>query len=210
MQTMSADYIKKKSAFGTEKDKETAKKEAEYFTGEMQKIKTLKDFLSNDRLTEFAMESLGIDPKTVTKEQLQKMFSSKLDDGESYLNKEMDPVFRRLVTAFNFDSDGNILHEDRSLIQTRRGLYETLDNYLTQTLETQAGEENAGVRLALYFKRIAAGTTSYYSILADTAIQSFINTTFGIPDELGNAPVDTQVAMMKKYFDIKDFQDPKR
>ncbi len=210
MQTMSADYIKKKSAFGTEKDKETAKKEAEYFTGEMQKIKTLKDFLSNDRLTEFAMESLGIDPKTVTKEQLQKMFSSKLDDGESYLNKEMDPVFRRLVTAFNFDSDGNILHEDRSLIQTRRGLYETLDNYLTQTLETQAGEENAGVRLALYFKRIAAGTTSYYSILADTAIQSFINTTFGIPDELGNAPVDTQVAMMKKYFDIKDFQDPEK
>lgn len=210
MQTMSADYIKKKSAFGTEKDKETAKKEAEYFTSEMQKIKTLKDFLSNDRLTEFAMESLGIDPKTVTKEQLQKMFSSKLDDGESYLNKEMDPVFRRLVTAFNFDSDGNILHEDRSLIQTRRGLYETLDNYLTQTLETQAGEENAGVRLALYFKRIAAGTTSYYSILADTAIQSFINTTFGIPDELGNAPVDTQVAMMKKYFDIKDFQDPEK
>lgn len=210
MQTMSADYIKKKSAFGTEKDKETAKKEAEYFTGEMQKIKTLKDFLSNDRLTEFAMESLGIDPKTVTKEQLLKMFSSKLDDGESYLNKEMDPVFRRLVTAFNFDSDGNILHEDRSLIQTRRGLYETLDNYLTQTLETQAGEENAGVRLALYFKRIAAGTTSYYSILADTAIQSFINTTFGIPDELGNAPVDTQVAMMKKYFDIKDFQDPEK
>ncbi|MGG2476592.1 DUF1217 domain-containing protein, partial [Rhizobium sp. BR5] len=123
-------------------------------------------------------------------------------------NKQMDPVFRRLVTAFNFDKDGNILHEDRSSIQTRRGLYETLDNYLTQTLETQAGEENAGVRLALYFKRMAAGTTSYYSILADTAIQNFIKTTFGIPDELGNAPVDTQVEMMKKYFDIKDFQDP--
>ncbi|MCZ7462972.1 DUF1217 domain-containing protein [Rhizobium rhizogenes] len=210
MQTMSADYIKKKSAFGTEKDKEAAKKEAAYFTAEMQKVKTLKDFLANDRLTKFAMESLGIDPKTVTKEQLGKIFSSKLDDSESYVNKEMDPVFRRLVTAFNFDTDGNILREDRSLIQTRRGLYETLDNYLTQTLETQAGEENAGVRLALYFKRMAAGTTSYYSILADTAIQNFINTTFGIPDELGNAPVDTQVSMMKKYFDIEDFQDPEK
>lgn len=210
MQTMSADYIKKKSAFGTEKDKEAAKKEAEYFTDEMQKIKTLKEFLANDRLTKFAMESLGIDPESVTKEQLEKIFSSKLDDSGSYLNKEMDPVFRRLVTAFNFDTDGNILREDRSLIQTRRGLYETLDNYLTQTLETQAGEENAGVRLALYFQRMAAGTTSYYSILADTAIQNFIKTTFGIPDELGNAGVDTQVTMMKKYFDIKDFQDPEK
>lgn len=210
MQTMAADYIKKKSAFGTTAEKDAAKKEATYFSTEMQKIKTLKEFLANDRLTKFAMESLGIDPKNITKEQLEKTFTSKLDDSESYVNKEMDPVFRRLVTAFNFDTDGNILHEDRSLIQTRRGLYETLDNYLTQTLETQAGEENAGVRLALYFKRMAAGTTSYYSILADTAIQNFINTTFGIPAELGNAPVDTQVALMKKYFDIKDFQDPEK
>ncbi|MGP4723160.1 DUF1217 domain-containing protein [Agrobacterium deltaense] len=210
MQTMSADYIKKKSAFGTEKDKETAKKESEYFTAEMQKIKTLKEFLSDDRLTKFAMESLGIDPESVTKEQLEKAFTSKLDDKDSYVNKEMDPVFRRLVTAFNFNTDGTLLHEDRSLIQTRRGLYETLDNYLTQTLETQAGEENAGVRLALYFQRMAAGTTSYYSILADTALQSFINTTFGIPDELANAEVDTQVTMMKKYFDIEDFQDPEK
>ncbi|WP_332301891.1 DUF1217 domain-containing protein [Rhizobium sp. GR12] len=210
IQTMSVDYIKKKSAFGTEKDKDAAKKEAEYFRLEIQKVKTLKDFLGNDRLTKFAMESLGIDPTKVTKDQLQKMFASKLDDKESYLNKEMDPIFRRLVTAFNFDTDGNILREDRSSIQTRRGLYETLDNYLTQTLETQAGEENAGVRLALYFKRMAAGMTSYYSILADTAIQNFITTTFGIPDELGNAPVDTQVGMMKKYFDIEDFQDPEK
>lgn len=210
LQTMSADYIKKKSAFGTDKDKEAATTEAKYFSGEMQKIKTLKEFLANDRLTKFAMESLGIDPKSVTKEQLEKIFTSNLDDSQSYVNKEMDPVFRRLVTAFNFNTDGNILHEDRSLIQTRRGLYETLDNYLTQTLETQAGEENAGVRLALYFQRMAAGTTSYYSILADTAIQNFIKTTFGIPDELGNAGVDTQVTMMKKYFDIKDFQDPEK
>ena len=210
LQTMSADYIKKKSAFGTDKDKEAATTEAKYFSGEMQKIKTLKEFLANDRLTKFAMESLGIDPKSVTKEQLEKIFTSNLDDSQSYVNKEMDPVFRRLVTAFNFNTDGNILHEDRSLIQTRRGLYETLDNYLTQTLETQAGEENAGVRLALYFQRMAAGTTSYYSILADTAIQNFIKTTFGIPDELGNAGVDTQVTMMKKYFDIKDFQEPEK
>ncbi|MCW0980290.1 DUF1217 domain-containing protein [Agrobacterium sp. BT-220-3] len=210
LQTMSADYIKKKSAFGTDKDKEAATTEAKYFSAEMQKIKTLKEFLANDRLTKFAMESLGIDPKSVTKEQLEKIFTSNLDDSQSYVNKEMDPVFRRLVTAFNFNTDGNILHEDRSLIQTRRGLYETLDNYLTQTLETQAGEENAGVRLALYFQRMAAGTTSYYSILADTAIQNFIKTTFGIPDELGNAGVDTQVTMMKKYFDIKDFQDPEK
>lgn len=141
LQTMSADYIKKKSAFGTEKDKEAAQTEAKYFSGEMQKIKTLSEFLANDRLTKFAMESLGIDPKSVTKEQLQKIFTSNLDDKNSYVNKEMDPVFRRLVTAFNFDTEGKLLHEDRSAIQTRRGLYETLDNYLTQTLNRRPAKK---------------------------------------------------------------------
>jgi hypothetical protein len=207
-QSISAAYIKNKTAFGTEDDKKVAELEVEYYSSEMQKIKSLEDLLGNARLLAFAMEANRIDPASVTTEQLYDIFTSDLDDPTSYINTDADPAFRALVTSFNFDREGNLLREDKDAIQTRRGLYETLDNYLRMTLETQAGEENAGTRLALYFERLATGITSYYSILADTAIQEFINVTFGIPDELANADVDTQVNMMKRYFDIEDFQDP--
>lgn len=207
VQTVAAAYINGRSAFGTEDEKKLAKAESEYYTEEIQKIKSLKDLLGNARVLAFALEAFDIDPKSVTTEQLFKIFTSDLDDPKSYINTEVGTEFRRLVTSFNFDTKGNLMREDRSSIQNRSGLYETLDNYLQQTMETQAGEDNAGVRLALYFQRMAKDTTSYFAILGDTALQKFINTTFEIPDELANASVDTQVAMMKRYFDIEDFQD---
>lgn len=210
VQTVAAAYINGRSAFGTEDEKTLAKKESEYYTEEIQKIKSLKDLLGNARLLAFAMEAFDIDPASVTTEQLYKIFTSDLDDPKSYINTEADTSFRRLVTSFNFDTQGNLMREDRASIQNRSGLYETLDNYLQQTLETQAGEDNAGVRLALYFQRMAKDTTSYYTILGDTALQKFITTTFEIPDEMANAEVDTQVTMMKKYFDIEDFQDEEK
>jgi hypothetical protein len=210
VQTVAAAYINGRSAFGTEDEKTLAKKESEYYTEEIQKIKSLKDLLGNARLLAFAMEAFDIDPASVTTEQLYKIFTSDLDDPKSYINAEADTSFRRLVTSFNFDTEGNLMREDRASIQNRSGLYETLDNYLQQTLETQAGEDNAGVRLALYFQRMAKDTTSYYTILGDTALQKFITTTFEIPDEMANAEVDTQVTMMKKYFDIEDFQDEEK
>jgi hypothetical protein len=210
VQTVAAAYINGRSAFGTEDEKTLAKKESEYYTEEIQKVKSLKDLLGNARLLAFAMEAFDIDPASVTTEQLYKIFTSDLDDPKSYINTDADTSFRRLVTSFNFDTEGNLMREDRTSIQNRSGLYETLDNYLQQTLETQAGEDNAGVRLALYFQRMAKDTTSYYTILGDTALQKFITTTFEIPDEMANAEVDTQVTMMKRYFDIEDFQDEEK
>lgn len=210
LQSVSADYIKTKSAFGTAADKKKAEDEAKYYNEEIQKVKKLDDLLANKRLTTFAMEAFGIDAESVTPEKLKEIFKSDLDDPNSAVNQETNTAFRRLVTAFNFDTEGKMLREDRSQIQNRHGLYETLDSYLRQTLETQAGEENAGVRLALYFERMAKSTTSYYSILADTPLQEFINATFGIPDEIANAEVDAQVNTMQKFFDIKDFQDPEK
>ena len=210
LQSISADYIKAKSAFGTAADKKTAEAEAKYYGEEIQKVKKLDDLLANKRLTAFAMISFGIDPESVTPEKLKEIFKSDLEDPDSAVNQETNTAFRRLVTSFNFDTEGKMLREDRSQVQNRRGLYETLDSYLRQTLETQAGNDNAGVRLALYFERTAKTTTSYYSILADTPLQEFINATFGIPDEVAAAEVDAQVATMQKFFDIKDFQDPEK
>jgi hypothetical protein len=209
MQTMSADYIKTKSVFGTPEDRTAADKEAEYYGEQMMKVKSLKDLLGNPRLINFAMEALGLDPKSVTQDQLKMMFASDVNDPDSYLNKNFDTSYRALVTAFNFDQEGVMMREDRNAVQTRRGLVETVDRYIRQTMEVQAGEDNQGVRMALYFQRIASSVTSYYTILADSALQEFINTAYGIPGEMANASVDTQVEMMKRYFDIEDFRDPK-
>ncbi|MDI7861481.1 DUF1217 domain-containing protein [Rhizobiaceae bacterium n13] len=210
VQSTAKEYIVAKSAFGTEDDKKLAEAEAEYYSSEIQKVKSLADLLAEPRLLAFVMTAHDIDPASVDLKTLYDIFTSDLDDRDSFINSEADPKFRSLVASFNFDQEGNLVRTDTEGVQTKRGLYEALDNYIRQTLEEEAGNDNQGVRLALYFERKGMEITSYYDILADTALQEFINVTYGIPDEMSGADVDMQVKMMERYFDIEDFQDPQK
>jgi hypothetical protein len=85
---------------------------------------------------------------------------------------------------------------------------QTQNNYLQQTLETQEGDTNQGVRLALYFQRNASGITSAYDILADKALSEVFRTTFGLPDTVASMDIDQQAKVLEKYLDLNDLADP--
>lgn len=56
-----------------------------------------------------------------------------------------------------------------------------VDKYTRQTLEVSVGEDNTGVRLALYFERMASSITSGYSIIADDALAQVVRTALSFP-----------------------------
>ncbi|TCM55815.1 uncharacterized protein DUF1217 [Rhizobium sp. PP-F2F-G48] len=203
-------YVLTKSQFGTEKDKTDATTEAKYYAAEMEKIGTLEDLLKNTRMTDFILVATGIDPKTVPKDYLKTVFTSDLSDPESLINTEADPRYRELVASFNFDATGKTVRPQENQIQTRRGLLETEDLYFNQTLEEQTGADNEGVRLALYFRRMASGIGSVYDILADTPLMQVVRTTFSIPEEMSSADVDVQADYIKRVLDVKDLHDPEK
>jgi hypothetical protein len=80
--------------------------------------------------------------------------------------------------------------------------------HVRQTLEEQAGQENTGVRLALYLKRMAGDINTPYDIIADNSLAEIARTTFSIPAEMANTDVDTKI--IEKNLDIKDLQDPEK
>ena len=59
---------------------------------------------------------------------------------------------------------------------------DTTAAYLRQSLETDAGSEDAGVRLALYFARMAPTVSSGYGVLGDPALSQVVKTVLGLPD----------------------------
>ena len=65
------------------------------------------------------------------------------------------PRFAEIVASFNFDKEGKVARLAPIGPQKRDQLLETQNKYLQQNLETQQGETNPGVRLALYFQRKA-------------------------------------------------------
>ncbi len=205
-------YTDQKARFLTGKEltdaKDAAEKEIEYYKTQMETISTRDEFLSNSRLTNFVLEAKGIDPKSVKSEDLRKMFESDLTDPKSYVNSLSDNTFAEIVASFNFDADGNLSTEPAGTIQQRGDTLETVNRYLRQTLEEEQGNSNSGVRLALYFQRMAPSITSAYDILGDTALQEFFTTAYSMSDYFASQDVEKQASTVKKFIDLEKLQDP--
>ncbi|MCR6499200.1 DUF1217 domain-containing protein [Shinella sp. CPCC 101442] len=203
-------YVTEKSRFGTEDDKTAAQEEAKYYSVQMQKIESVDELLSDKRLVNFVLEANDIKPESVDSEFLKKIFASDLDDPKSFANQQADRSYRKIVASFNFNAEGKVEEPDDAQIQSRRGIYETIDSYLRQMLEEEAGNDNAGVRLALYFERKADTVSSAYDILADDALFEVFKVLFQLPDEVGSADIDAQADMVNRYLELEDLQDPEK
>ena len=112
------------------------------------------------------------------------------------------------MASFNFDKQGKVARLALIGPQKQDQLLETQNKYLQQNLETQQGETNPGVRLALYFQRKASSITSAYDILADKALAEVFRTTYSLPNSFGAMDVDQQAKVVGKFLKLKDLTDP--
>ena len=205
-------YIVQMTRFLDEPEKtearEAADAEAEYYTQTMQGIGSAEEFLADRRLVDLVLVAKGLDPVTVTDDFLKQVFTSDLDDPESFVNLQTDTRYAELFGTFNFDSEGNLLFTAPTSVQSRGETLEAQNRHLRQTLEEREGEENAGVRLALYFERMAGSITDAYEIIGDEALLEFFRITYSLPEEIANMDVDQQARLVEKNLDLQDLTDP--
>ena len=206
------DYIVAKTKFASASEaaglRSQAEKDVVYYQNAIADVGSVSELLADRKMVDILLVSKGLDPAKVTNDYLRKIFSSDLSDARSFANTESDPRFAEIVASFNFDKTGNVARLTLVGPQKRDQLLETQNNYLQQSLETQQGDANPGVRLALYFQRKAGSITSAYDILADKALAEVFRTTFGLPDALGSTAVDQQAKVVEKYLKLKDLSDP--
>lgn len=201
------DYIIIKTRFGNEENREAADKEAKYYADQIQNIQTAKEFLADRRLVDFVLTANGINPDDVTDDFMEQVFASDLDDPESFVNQQDDHRYAQILSSFNFDADGDIAFKETG-IQGRYGMEMTDYLYLQQTLEIEAGEDSAGARLALYFKRMMPDINTPYDILGDTALLEVFRTAFNLPSEMSSMDIEKQAALIERNLDLEELQDP--
>jgi hypothetical protein len=208
------DYIVARTKFASASEKDglraQAEKDAVYYQNAIANMDSVSDLLSDRKAVDILLVAKGLDPKKVTNEYLRKIFGSDLSDAKSFANTASDTRFAELAASFNFDRSGNVARIATLGPQKRDQLLETQNRYLQQSLETQQGDTNPGVRLALYFQRKAAGITSAYDILADKALAEVFRTTFNLPDTMASMAVDQQAKVVEKYLKLKDLGDPEK
>jgi hypothetical protein len=177
-------------------------RESDYYMATIGKIKTIEDFLANDRVFAYAMKAFGLKDMIYAKAFVKKVLTDGIDSANSFTNQLTDPRFKELATAFNFKSLGTTT---TIFERTQKGV---VDKYLQVQLEEQAGSSNEGVRLALYFRRKASEITSAYSILGDSALYKVAQVALGLTASSNANNLDMQAEIIKNKIDLENLDDP--
>jgi len=177
-------------------------RETEYYLGTIASIATIDDFIKDTRVFNYAMKAFGLEDMAHAKAYMRKVLTEGIADPESFANRLADDRFVAFARTFDFASNGA---EATASADAGQGV---VDRYVRQVLEISAGEDNEGVRLALYFQREAPGVSSAYSLLADPALWQVVRTIYGFPPEMAAADIDKQAAAVTTRLDLADLSDP--
>ena len=180
------------------------KREADYFLANIRGTRTADDFLRNDRLYQFAMTAFGLKDMIYAKAFMRKVLTEGVDGPKAFALQLADPRFRELAEAFNFARYGATA---TAFERTQQG---TVDRYLRIQLETDAGQRDEGLRLALYFQRKAPEAGSIYGLMGDPALYKVVRTALGLPAAYSNTDVDRQAAFLRSKVAIDDFRAPEK
>lgn len=177
-------------------------RDTDYFLSHIGNVKTIDDFLKDYRLYTYAMKAYGLSDMTYAKAFMRKVLTEGTTDKDAFANKLTDTRYRQFAAAFDFVGLGD------QATQTAAATTGTATQYVTQTMEEKAGDQNEGLRLALYFTRKASTITSSYQILADKAMTQVVQTAMGWSSTLSSSDIDAQAKLITDNVNLADFQDP--
>jgi hypothetical protein len=177
-------------------------RETAYYLANIGSITNVDDFVNNYRLFSYAMKAYGLDDMTYAKAFMKKVLTEGTSSSTSFANQLSDPRYAQFANAFNFAALGS------SATQATAAQTGTTQLYVQQTMEQEAGAQDDGVRLALYFTRKASSITNPMQILADKALTQVVQTALGLSPTVSSGDIDAQAAMLSKLINFSDWQDP--
>ena len=173
-----------------------------YYQANIGSVKTPQDLVNNYRLFSYAMNAYGLGDMTYAKGLMQKVLDQGTGSQSNLAYTLNNPQILAFAKAFDF------AHNGTSTTSTTAVQTGVVNNYITQTLDTNQGQSDPGVQLALYFQQNAPSITSVYQVLADKNLLSVVQTTLGISPQTSAEDIDTQANMLSSKLNLSDFKDP--
>ena len=177
-------------------------RETAYYKAKIGDVKSIDDFLGDRRLYAYAMKAYGLEDMTYAKAFMRKVLTEGVSDRTAFANRLADDRYVAFAKAFDFQTYG------AGTTTLAAATTDTTAAYLRQSVESDAGSDDTGVRLALYFARVAPTVSSGYGVLADPALSQVIKTMLGLPDAASSEAIARQAAVIEARVDLASFKDP--
>ncbi|MBJ3778670.1 DUF1217 domain-containing protein [Acuticoccus mangrovi] len=179
------------------------KLETAYYREHYGDVTSIDEFLADSRLFRYAMTAFGLADLAYAKGYIRKILEEGVTDPDSLANRTSDQRLREFARVFDFESYGDLTMKRVAAGEA------VVDRYVRQTLETDAGSRDGdGVRLALYFARMAPEIDNAFDILADSALSEVVRTLLGLPTAFAAVDIDRQAEVLTERLDIASLKDP--
>ena len=199
--TISKDFAKWQSLTAQKPD---YKAQTDYFRANIGKAQTASDFVNDPRLFNYAMTAFGLGDMTYAKGLISKVLKQGVASSGALANTLNNPKIQAFARAFDFAGKGAAATASASLVDG------VVSKYAETALESDRGQQNPGVQLALYFAQNAPKVSSFYGILADKQLLHVVQVALGLSPMTSLEPIDTQVKLMSAKLNVADFSNPKK
>ena len=180
------------------------KRAIDYFKENIGSVVTVDDLLDDYQLYSFTMKAFGLEDQMFGKAMMKKVFESDIEDRGALVNRLNNGMFKEIYKSFDFKYEGTMNYTTYKTEWKK----EIVDKYLDTQFENKKMDESESVGIALYAERKASTMKSWYHVLADKDMASFMRTALGIPDSMAQVPIDKQKKLFEEKFDIEKLQDP--
>jgi Protein of unknown function (DUF1217) len=175
---------------------ESYAEETAYYSSAIDTVTNVDQFLSNSRLRNYVLDTLGLDKTYISNDHLKKVLTSDVNDPDSYVNQlpetYQDPAdstktlnypkstYLELVKAFNFQADGTLA--DGTTAQTATQKKSMTDSY-TFNVPGHTTAEAAELNKT-YMETALASVTKASDITDDSRLFTTIKTALGLPSTM--------------------------
>ncbi len=178
-----------------------------YYKTAIAKVTSASDVIADPKLVSYLKTAFGL-PASTTNATLLKVLTSDVTNPKSVADT-MGTAYQKLAAAFNFNTTGQITPQTVRA-ESKSQLNAINAAYVEQQMETEAGAQNPGIALALYFQANASKVTDAYSVLADKKLTVIFQTMLNLPATASSADIDAQAKTISNRFNLADLKDPKK
>ena len=150
-------------------------RETKYYLDNIGKVKSIDQFLKDDRLFRYAMKAFGLEDMAYAKAFMKKALTEGVDSPDAFANKLTDKRYAEFVKAFNFERYGELATTYNS------AQHDVTRNFAVQvgTAYTQPGFAFAKSEVSYYVGKIST-VKSIDDLMADSRLLNVALGAFGL------------------------------
>jgi len=183
-------------------DQPGVKTATEYYEANIGSVKSAADLVGNYRLLSYALQAYGLGDEINSTALVKQVLKEGVDNPKSLANTLPNPAWKAFAKAFDFTDPGSASPSSASSVATTTG------DYVEQQLESDEGQQDPGVQLALYFQRVAPTVTNSYGILGNQNLLEVVQTIFGLSSTTSASQIDAEATAVGKLVPVSELQDP--